>query len=141
MDNSGMSRSEKTEIVKKAILEQYRSVSEFAQKCGIPYSSLTSALSRNCGIECMAYDTVIFICSELGLDPINFTPIDIDDNDNDIFKLYNTKKVMNAYNSLNNAGKRKIMDLLRDYNRIEDYKNKKLEQQERSEESEENGRK
>ena len=47
----------KAEILKKEILQQYRSVRQFAMEMNIPYSTLVTALER--GIEGMAYGTVI----------------------------------------------------------------------------------
>ena len=43
----------KAEILKKEILQQYRSVRQFAMEMNIPYSTLVTALER--GIEGMAY--------------------------------------------------------------------------------------
>lgn len=106
----------KAEILKNEILTQYKSVRQFSTKMNIPYSTLVTALDR--GIEGMAYDTVIRICTELSLNPVDFSPLD---EDNDLSQQLATKRVMTAFNKLNKAGRKKILDFLDDYNSIEAY--------------------
>lgn len=114
--NNSMS---KAEILKNEILTQYKSVRQFSTKMNIPYSTLVTALDR--GIEGMAYDTVIRICTELSLNPVDFSPLD---EDNDLSQQLATKRVMTAFNKLNKAGRKKILDFLDDYNSIEAYTKK-----------------
>lgn len=109
----------KAEILKSEILSQYKSVRQFSTKMNIPYSTLVTALDR--GIEGMAYETVIRICSELALNPVDFSPLD---EGNDLSQQLSTKRVMSAYNRLNKAGRKKILDFLDDYNSIEAYTRK-----------------
>ncbi|MDO4284781.1 MAG: transcriptional regulator [Eubacteriales bacterium] len=112
MDNN----KTKADILKGEILSQYKSVRQFATKLGIPYSTLVTALDR--GIEGMAYETVIRICEELSLNPVDFSRLE---DGNDLSQQLATKRVMTAYNKLNKAGKKKIMDFMEDYGRIDLY--------------------
>lgn len=64
----------KADILKKEILNQYKSVRQFSIEMNIPYSTLVTALDR--GIEGMAYGTVIRICEKLSINPVDFSQID-----------------------------------------------------------------
>ena len=66
----------KAEILRKEILRQYKSVRAFALEMGIPYSTLATALER--GVEGMAYGTVMKICEELHLNPVDFSYLEQD---------------------------------------------------------------
>lgn len=52
-----------TDLIKKEIKRQYRTVNEFSKVSGIPYSTLTYALSK--GVGSTSYDTVVKMCSLL----------------------------------------------------------------------------
>lgn len=54
-----------TNLIKTEIKRQYKSVRQFSEKSGIPYSTLSNALSK--GIGGTSYDTVIKICNLLNL--------------------------------------------------------------------------
>jgi len=54
-----------TNLIKTEIKRQYKSVRQFSEKSGIPYSTLSNALSK--GIGGTSYDTVIRICNLLNL--------------------------------------------------------------------------
>ena len=54
-----------TQLIKTEIKKQYKSVRQFSEKCGIPYSTLSNALSK--GIGGTSYETVIKICNLLNL--------------------------------------------------------------------------
>lgn len=54
-----------TKLIKSEIKRQYRSVREFSQKSGIPYSTLATALAK--GIGGTSYDTVNKIYKLLNL--------------------------------------------------------------------------
>ena len=107
----------KAELLKNAILAQYKSVRQFANGMGIPYSTLVTALER--GIDGMAYSTVIRMCSELSLNPVDFTPID---DGRELSSQIATKKVMERYNRLNKTGRKRILDIMDDYGKIEEYR-------------------
>ena len=50
------------------ILDKYVSLRQFALEADIPYSSLTTGLTR--GIAGMQFDTVIKICRVLNIEPM-----------------------------------------------------------------------
>ncbi len=52
--------------LRNLILDNYVSLRQFALAANIPYSSLTTGLSR--GIAGMQFDTVIKICRVLGIE-------------------------------------------------------------------------
>ena len=54
-----------TQLIKSEIIKQYKSVRKFSEKSGIPYSTLSNALSK--GIGGTSCDTVIKICNLLNL--------------------------------------------------------------------------
>lgn len=54
-----------TKLIKSEIKRQYKSVRKFSEVSGIPYSTLSNALSK--GIGGTSYDTVIKICKLLNL--------------------------------------------------------------------------
>lgn len=54
-----------TKLIKSEIKRQYKSVRKFSEESGIPYSTLSNALSK--GIGGTSYDTVIRVCKLLNL--------------------------------------------------------------------------
>ena len=54
--------------LRNLILDNYVSLRQFAIAADIPYSSLTTGLSR--GIAGMQFDTVIKICKALNIEPM-----------------------------------------------------------------------
>ena len=54
-----------TQLIKTEIKKQYKSVRKFSEKSGIPYSTLSNALSK--GVGGTSYETVIKICNLLNL--------------------------------------------------------------------------
>ena len=54
-----------TVLIKSEIKRQYKSIRQFSQKSGIPYSTLSNALTK--GIGCTSYNTVIKIFNLLDL--------------------------------------------------------------------------
>ena len=54
-----------TELIKNEIKSQYKTVRKFSEASGIPYSTLSNALSK--GVGGTSYDTVIKICSMLNI--------------------------------------------------------------------------
>ena len=54
-----------TKLIKSEIKRQYKNVRQFSEKSGIPYSTLSNALSK--GIGGTSYETVIKICKLLNL--------------------------------------------------------------------------
>lgn len=54
-----------TNLIKSEIKRQYKSVRKFSEASGIPYSTLSNALTK--GIDGTSYGTVIKICKLLNL--------------------------------------------------------------------------
>ena len=106
----------KTLVLKAVILQRYRSVRQFAGVMDIPYSTLVTALER--GIEGMAYSTVIRMCEVLELNPVDFSPLEESDG---LSGQIITRKVMEKYNKLNRAGRRKVLEYMDDYAQIPAY--------------------
>lgn len=54
-----------TLLIKNEIKKQYKSISKFSEASGIPYSTLSNALSK--GVGGTSYDTVVKICQLLNI--------------------------------------------------------------------------
>ncbi len=54
-----------TALIKNEIKAQYKSVRKFSEESGIPYSTLSNALSK--GVGGTSYDTVVKICQLLNI--------------------------------------------------------------------------
>ena len=67
-----------TQLIKAEIKKQYKSVRQFSEKSGIPYSTLSNALSK--GIGGTSYETVVKICNLLNLKQVYDTDITVFDN-------------------------------------------------------------
>ncbi len=111
-----MSSGLKSEILRKAILEDYKSVRQFAVHMNIPYSTLVTALER--GVDGMAHNTVLRICEELALNPVDFSPLS---GDSDLSRQIVTGRVMEKFGRFNKAGRRKILEVMDDYAQIAAY--------------------
>ena len=109
----------KAEILKKEILNRYRSVRQFALEMNIPYSTLVTALER--GIDGMAYGTVIRICDKLNLNPVDFTVLE---EGTVLSEHILENQVMAAYMNLNQTGRDKALEIMDDLAQIEKYKSK-----------------
>lgn len=55
--------------IRNLILDKYTSIRSYAKEADIPYSTLTTLLSRDIGGA--SFDTVIQICKKLDIDPNN----------------------------------------------------------------------
>ena len=106
----------KAEILKKEILQQYKSVRQFAIDMSIPYSTLVTALDR--GIEGMAYGTVIKMCDRLNLNPVDFSTLE---QGSELGKKIVENRVMSQYVKLNKAGRKKILDMMGDFSQLDKY--------------------
>ncbi len=106
----------KAEILKEAILAEYKSIRKFSVEMEIPYSTLVTALER--GIGGMAYSTVIRICDALALNPVDFSPLE---EGNALSEQITTKRVMERYNRLNSEGQKRILEIMDDYLQIPGY--------------------
>lgn len=56
------------DLVRNKILDHYISIRRFAKELDIPYSTLMTGLQN--GITGMSFDTVIKICKDLNLNPL-----------------------------------------------------------------------
>ena len=108
----------KSQLLKKEILTQYKSVRQFSLDMKIPYSTLVTALDR--GIEGMAYGTVIAICDKLDLNPVTFQPLD----NANLSETLLENRVMQNYVKMNSEGREKFLELMEDFATIKKYKNK-----------------
>ena len=54
-----------TLLIKNEIKSQYKSIRKFSEESGIPYSTLSNALSK--GVGGTSYDTVLKICQILNI--------------------------------------------------------------------------
>ncbi len=106
----------KEEILKHEILNQYRSIRQFCLELEIPYSTLATALER--GIDGMAYGTVLKMCNELSLSPIDFSSLDNVSYANE--QIYENR-IMQRFVKLNKKGRGKIVELMDDYLELDKY--------------------
>lgn len=112
----------KSEILKKEILRQYKSVRQFAIEMNIPYSTLATALDNK--IDGMAYGTVLRICDKLRLNPIDFNSLS---KISKINNLLNENHVSYYFSKLNEAGKNRLYGVLEDLVAIDKYTDKSLD--------------
>jgi len=107
----------KEEILKSEILKKNKSVRAFCMKLGIPYSTLATALDR--GIDGMAYGTVIKMCDDLMLSPIDFAELNKRSTARNatIYQHQLQKKIL----KLNKKGIEKIIDIVDDLTQIPRY--------------------
>ncbi len=111
-----MGSDSKSEILRRAILTEYRSVRQFAVHMHIPYSTLVTALER--GVDGMAHSTVVRICQELKLNPVDFSRLDEGEG---LSQQIVTRHVMDRYERFNKTGRRRILELMDEYAQIPAY--------------------
>lgn len=111
---------DKTQTLKNEILEQYKSVRQFALELEIPYSTLVTALDR--GIDGMAYGTVIRMCDRLHLNPVDFTSLDR--TDNELNQKMLEKRVMKSFLKLNKSGRELALTAMEDMVQLRKYAEK-----------------
>lgn len=58
-----------TNLIRSEIKRQYKNVRQFSEKSGIPYSTLSNALSK--GVGGTSYETVVKICNLLKLNQMD----------------------------------------------------------------------
>ncbi len=59
---------ELTQLIKKEIKRQYRSVRQFSMTIGVPQSTIVTALQK--GIGGTSFSTIMTICKVLGIKPV-----------------------------------------------------------------------
>lgn len=109
----------KEELLKQEILEQYRSLRQFCMKLDIPYSTLSTALER--GLDGMAYGTVLKMCNDLSISPIDFSTLEVATSVNE--QLYENR-IMQRFVKLNKRGRGKIVEMMDDYLELDKYTEK-----------------
>ncbi|WP_024622202.1 hypothetical protein [Metaclostridioides mangenotii] len=107
----------KTEKLKKIIIERYGSIRNFSKVVDIPPTTLIGALDR--GIGGMAIDRVIKICDTLNIDIKTFDPVE----NIDLIKTFdiNEIKLLKSFKQLNDSGKEKVIDNIQDLIQIDKY--------------------
>jgi len=103
----------KTDLIKATILEQFKSIREFSTSCGIPYTTIKSALDK--GIGGTSVETVIKICETLHLDmselhkPKNFST-SAEDKAEKLSAQEHT--LIEKYRQLDQRGKQAVLDTI-----------------------------
>ena len=91
-----------TEMIKKEIKNQYKSVRNFSNEIGIAQTTLASALKN--GVSGTAYETVVKICEKLNIELVNYQfPVRVDEN---------ALKMLDIYNNLDEKGKHAVHTVL-----------------------------
>lgn len=113
---------DRAQILKSQILEQYRSVRQFAITMDMPYSTLATALDKgDRGIESMAYGTVVAMCEKLDIDPIDFQSYPMHGKSQ---LTDQERKILDYYSRLNELGQERVMENLDDYKSLNKYQKK-----------------
>lgn len=113
---------DRAQMLKRQILEQYRSVRQFAITMDMPYSTLATALDKgDRGIEMMAHGTVVAICEKLDIDPVDFQSYPKHGKNQ---LTDQERKVLDYYSRLNELGQERVLENLDDYKSLEKYQRK-----------------
>lgn len=113
---------DKAQMLKSQILEQYRSVRQFAISMDMPYSTLATALDKgDRGIESMAYGTVIAMCEKLDIDPVDFESYSKHGKSQ---LTDQERRVLDYYSRLNELGQARALENLEDYKNLDKYQKK-----------------
>ncbi|MCR4990944.1 MAG: transcriptional regulator [Lachnospiraceae bacterium] len=107
----------KEETLKNEILKKYKSLRQFCIKLDIPYSTLMTALER--GIDGMAYGTVMKMCEDLMLNPIDFSVLSRKSTSRNaqLYQHQLQKKIL----KLNKKGITRLIDTVEDLLEIQKY--------------------
>ena len=107
----------RSEKLKEIILRHYPSIRAFAREVDIPHGTLVSALNH--GIDGMAWSKLNQICKYLQIDAENLEPLpeslkgeQMDDH---------AKRLLAYYQQLNDTGRAKVEEYVKDISRIERY--------------------
>lgn len=105
---------DKTEKLRKLIIEKYGSIRAFSKVVNIPSTTLTSALDK--GIGGMSVDKVIKICEELAIDVKTFEPVSYGSN-----LKWREETLLKNYNKLNSNGKHEAEKRVEELTRLVEY--------------------
>lgn len=98
---------DKTEYIKELIKKTGLNQKNFAEKTGMPYTTLRSMLER--GVENASVNNVIKVCRAL-----NICVESLYEQCNNIHLSREEKLLLDNYNSLNSIGKEKLLDYSND---------------------------
>lgn len=104
-----------SEKLKSVILHHSESIRAFAREADIPHGTLVSALNN--GIEGMAWSKMKKICDVLKLNPMTLEPILTEYDEN----VENEKRLLAYYSRLNDRGKEKVEEYVKDMCEIGEY--------------------
>lgn len=107
---------DKSEKLKNAILEQYKSIREFSKSVDIPNSTIVSAIDN--GIGGMAVDKVVRMCEALNLDVKTFNKIPVS---RDILTV-REDLMLSFFNKLNELGQQEATKRIEELTYIDKYK-------------------
>lgn len=109
---------ERSQKLKEIILQKYPSVRAFAREAEIPHGTLVSALNH--GIDGMAWGKLDHICRFLDIDAIDLEPIRHEED----AASEAERRLLAYYNRLNDLGRAKVEEYVKDISRIAAYKEK-----------------
>lgn len=112
----------KTKFIKERILEDYGSVRRFANKIGMPVSTLTTTLNKENGFNNMPVDKASKVCKALGIDVESLYSDEPD------VLTPDQRELLNTYRAVSEAGKTLILKVS---NEIRDYEEQLEEQLEK----------
>lgn len=109
---------ERSKKLKEIILQKYPSIRAFAREAEIPHGTLVSALSH--GIDGMAWGKLDYICRFLDIDATDLEPVRHEENTAGEME----KRMLAYYNRLNDLGRTKVEEYVKDISRIAAYEAK-----------------
>lgn len=109
---------ERSKKLKEIILQKYPSIRAFAREAEIPHGTLVSALSH--GIDGMAWGKLNYICRFLDIDATDLEPVRHEENTAGEME----KRMLAYYNRLNDLGRTKVEEYVKDISRIAAYEAK-----------------
>lgn len=109
---------ERSQKLKEIILQKYPSIRAFAREAEIPHGTLVSALNH--GIDGMAWGKLDYICRFLDIDATDLEPVCHVENTASEME----KRLLAYYNRLNDLGRAKVEEYVKDISRIAAYEEK-----------------
>lgn len=125
-DLKATSSDDRSEKLRKAILEQYGSISSFAKEVDIPVSTLATGLKN--GIGGMSVTKVIKMCKALDIDIMTFQPKHSKKDDPPeqiVYQLTLPKEdddLLKAFRQLNPQNKKKVQEYVGDLLELQTYR-------------------
>ena len=107
----------RSEKLKEIILRRYPSIRAFAREVDIPHGTLVSALNH--GIDGMAWSKLNQICKYLQIDAENLEPLPESLKEEQMDAQ--AKRLLAYYQQLNDTGRAKVEEYVKDISRIERY--------------------